>query len=148
MLCWLSIVSIVNYQNKVLAIDRLWENQSYRVRSKRFDPVPVANQQSAPRSHTCSRSEQSLSYYQDWDLCYTRFCDNLHVCICNFTMDLNFEQRASIEFHDKPWKCFTSTTLENVQEITRYDHQLSLTSAPLRPECCSTHLVQFIASLP
>lgn len=55
----------------------------------------------------------SLCEHQE--LCYTHFCNKVHMYICDFTMDLKLVQRANIKFCIKLGKSATET-LEMLQQ--------------------------------
>lgn len=44
-----------------------------------------------------------------WHVCYTHFCDYMHVLICDFTLELRLEQRADIKFSVKLGKSAMET---------------------------------------
>lgn len=80
----------------------------YELRSKCFRTVPLANERSVARSCTCSVT----SPCQYWDMCYTCFCDYVHMYVINFTMD----QRANIKFCIKREES-AMETLEMLQKV-------------------------------
>lgn len=55
------------------------------MRSKSSETAPVADERSAAQSVNIS-------------MCYTHFCDHVHMLVCDFTMDRKLELRAILKF--------------------------------------------------